>query len=376
MIRILQLNQLSIYGIIVKNNTLMRLFLLLKYLLNIMLFKRILYLISYFYCCISYGYLFLTPSVLISKKLANKLSKNCIKLSQSFTTIALKDGFKADFHLVSSPNNFKELANQNPELIDILVCNHLSIFDFLIIKSYLQYIGIDSFNYFLKNTINYVPGIGLIMYSSTAIKLFRNWEKDKDNLVNQINKIETGPNSNKQFIIIFPEGTRLTSKKLEECQNFSKSNNLPVYDNLLVPKSKGLHFLVNHLNKTNKLGRIWDLTLAIPKFLGKSAYVNDVFGKPLGPVYGMIKELKIDFDIQDSELFKSWLLEKWKIKDDFLNNYNKYIYKKLEFDPKYRHIAIIALVCLIFSLFLGFKYGRYYLILSFVISYILIKFYK
>ena len=90
----------------------------------------------------------------------------------------------------------------------------------------------------------------------------------------------------------------------------------------------------------------------------------------------MIKELKIDFDIQDSELFKSWLLEKWKIKDDFLKNYNKYIYKKLEFDPKYRHIAIIALVCLIFSLFLGFKYGRYYLILSFVISYILIKFYK
>ena len=354
----------------------MRLFLLLKYLLNIMLFKQILYLISYFYYCISYGYLFLTPSVLISKKLANKLSKNCIKLSQSLTTIALKDGFKADFHLVSSPNNFKELANQNPELIDILVCNHLSTFDFLIIKSYLQYIGIDSFNYFIKNTINYVPGIGLVMYSSTAIKLFRNWEKDKDNLVNQINKIETGPNSNKQFIIIFPEGTRLTSKKLEEGQNFSKSNNLPIYDNLLVPKSKGLWFLVNHLNKSNKLGRIWDLTLAIPKFMKKSAYINDVFGKPIGPVYGMMKELRIDFDAQDSELFKSWLLKNWKIKDDFLKNYNKYIYKKLEFDdPKYRHIAIIALVCLIFSLLLGVKYGRYYLIMSLIISYIFIIFY-
>ena len=64
-----------------------------------------------------------------------------------------------------------------------------------------------------------------------------------------------------------------------------------------------------------------------------------------------LNTLKINFDTQDPELFKSWLLEKWKNKDDFLNNYNKYIYKKLEFDdPKYRHIAVIALVCLIFSL--------------------------
>ena len=65
------------------------------------------------------------------------------------------------------------------------------------------------------------------------------------------------------------------------------------------------------------------------------------------------------------------------IKDEFLKNYKKYIYKKLEFnDPKYRHIALIVLISLIFSLLISFKYGRYYLILSFVISYILIKFYK
>ena len=90
----------------------------------------------------------------------------------------------------------------------------------------------------------------------------------------------------------------------------------------------------------------------------------------------MMRELKMDFDIQDPELFKSWLLEKWKIKDEFLKNYKKYIYKKLEFnDPKYRHIALIVLISLIFSLLISFKYGRYYLILSFVISYILIIFY-
>lgn len=349
----------------------MRLFLLIKYLLILMLVKQITYLILFIYWVLAYTYLFITPSILISNKYLIRLVKT---LSQSLSTLLLIDGFKTDFHLVSTPFNIKDLTNQNPELIDILVCNHVSTMDFLILMSYLQYFGIDSYNFSLKNIINYFPGFGLIMYSNTDIKLSRNWEKDKDNLAKQIDKIETG--TKKQFIIFFPEGTRLTKQKLEEGQKFSKSNNLPIYDNLLVPKSKGLWFLVNHLNQTNKLGRIWDITLAIPKFLGKSAHVNDVIGKPIGPVYGMMKELKIDFDTQNPELFKSWLLEKWKIKDDFLNNYNKYIYKKLEFDPKYRHIAIIALVCLIFSLFLGFKYGRYYLILSFVISYILIKFYK
>jgi hypothetical protein len=336
-----------------------------------MLVKQITYLILFIYWVLAYTYLFITPSILISNKYLIRLVKT---LSQSLSTLLLIDGFKTDFHLVSTPFNIKDLTNQNPELIDILVCNHVSTMDFLILMSYLQYFGIDSYNFSLKNIINYFPGFGLIMYSNTDIKLSRNWEKDKDNLAKQIDKIETG--TKKQFIIFFPEGTRLTKQKLEEGQKFSKSNNLPIYDNLLVPKSKGLWFLVNHLNKINKLGRVWDLTLAIPKFLGNSAYVNDVFGKSIGPVYGMMRELKMDFDIQDPELFKSWLFKNWKIKDDFIKNYKKFIYKKLEFeDPKYRHISLIVLVCLLFSLFLGYKYGRYYLILSFVLSYIFIIFY-
>jgi len=338
-----------------------------------MLFNQILYIISYFYFSISYSYLFLTPCILISKEFANKFSNKCIKLSQPLTTLGLKNSFKTDFHLVSSQDNLKELANENPELIDILVCNHISTFDFLIIKSYLQYIGIDSFNYFIKNSINYVPGVGLVMYSSTAIKLSRNWEKDKDNLIKQLDMFKT--NSKKQFIIIFPEGTRLTQKKQEEGKEFSKLNNLPIYDNLLVPKSKGLGFLINYLKKTNKLGRIWDLTLAIPKFMGKSSYIHNIFGKPIGPIYGMMRELRINFNTQDPETFKSWLLEEWKNKDIFLNNYKKYIYKKLDFDPKYIHIVVIILVCLLFSLFLRSKYGRYYIIISLIVSYILIGFY-
>ena len=107
-----------------------------------MIFKQILFFISYLYFSLAYSYLFLTPSVLISNKIANKLSKFCIKLSQSLTRFGLIDGFKADFHLVSSLTNIKDIINQNPETIDILVCNHVSSIDHLILQIYLEYIGI------------------------------------------------------------------------------------------------------------------------------------------------------------------------------------------------------------------------------------------
>ena len=217
-----------------------------------MLFKQILYLIIYIYWFFAYSYLIITPSIIVSNEYLINL---CKKLTQIFGTLMLIDGFQTDFNLVSSPLNIKELVNQNPELIDILVCNHVSTFDFLILMSYLQIFDVTSFNFIIKNTLNYLPGFGLLTYSNSEIKLSRNWENDKDILAKQIDKIKTNSNSKKQFIIIFPEGTRINKKNLEEGQIFSKSNNLPIYDNLLVPKAKGLWFLINHLNKTNRLGR-------------------------------------------------------------------------------------------------------------------------
>ncbi len=336
-----------------------------------MLFKQIFYLILYIYWVLAYSYLLLTPSVLLSNDYLINLVK---KLSQSLSTFMLLDGFNTDFYLASSDQDIEKKIKQNPELIDIIVCNHVSTLDFLIVMTYLQNFGISSYNFVLKNTINYFPGFGLIMYANPDIKLSRNWEKDKDNFGKQIDKIKT-TNKTKQVILIFPEGTRLTNKKLDEAKQFSLSNNLPVYQNVLVPKAKGLWFIINHLAKTKKLGRVWDLTLAIPKFLGKQAYVSDILGKPIGPIYGIMRELQVNQDYQDLELFKKWLFKNWKMKDDFLTHYKSFVYKKIIFeDLKYRHLAMVSLVSLIFSLGLTTKYGRYYLVISFVLAYILIIF--
>ena len=330
------------------------------------------FLVTFVYWIIAYSYLVLTPSILVSNDYLIKLVR---KLSQTLTVFALIYGFKSEFYLTNTQQNIKELINQNPNLVDIIICNHITTIDFLIILVYLKYFGINSISFLMHYKVNYIVGFGLVMYANSNINVFRNWELDQDNMCKQIDNFKTNISSKKQVLIIFPEGTRYTEDKFKTAQEFSKSKGIPVYDHLLVPKARGLWFLINSFKKANKLGRVWDITLTIPSMLGKSAYIDNLIGKPIGPVYGMIKELKIDFNYEDFETFKMWLFKTWKVKDDFMKYYKNLIYKKVRFDnSKYKHLAIIALVCIVFSIFLSNKYGRYYLLTSLVIAYMLINF--
>jgi 1-acyl-sn-glycerol-3-phosphate acyltransferase len=329
---------------------------------------------------LSYSYLLITPSILLSN---NYILEQVKEISQTFSTIMLSDSFKIDFFMAKTEKNVEQLINQNTDLIDIMICNHVSTIDFLIIMAYLQNFNLGSYNFVIKNEITYTPGFGLIMYASSDIKLNRNWEKDKKILDKQIDKIKNNKkqidkikNNKKQIIIIFPEGTRFNEIKLKEAQKFSMSTNIPIFNNLLVPKTKGLYHIINHLDKTNKLGRIWDLTLAIPKFLKKSAYITDIIGQPINSVYGIFRELEKN-KYQDLDNFKTWFFEKWKTKDDFLQNYKNFIYEKItQNNYNFMHIVIIILVILLGCLTLTNKYGRYYLLLSFILSYLLIIFKK
>ena len=330
------------------------------------------FLVTFIYWIMAYSYVVLTPSILISNDYLIKYVK---KLSQTLTVFTLIYGFKSEFYLTNTQQNIKQLINLNTDLVDIIVCNHITTIDFLIIIVYLKYFNITNYNFILNYKVKHIVGFGIIMYANPDIKVFRNWELDQDNMQKQIQNFNTNVSSKKQVLIIFPEGTRYTKEKFEIAQEFSKSKGIPIYDHLLVPKARGLWFLINNFKKANKLGRVWDITLTVPSMLGKSAYVKDLIGKPIGPVYGTIKELKLDVNYEDLETFKTWLFKNWVIKDNFMKHYKKFVYKKLYFDKtKYKHLAIIVLVCLIFSLLLGKKYGRYYLLISLVTAYMLIIF--
>lgn len=336
-----------------------------------MLIFQITLFVSFIFLILGYSYMLITPGILIG---CTSIISYMKEFAQSFFTMVLSKGFKANLKLGETEQDIKKLINENTDKVDIIVCNHTSTLDFLIMMSYLKEFDIDSYNFVLKNEIVYTPGFGYIMYACPDIKLNRNWEQDKEILGKQIDNFKS--NGKKQVLLIFPEGTRLTEKKLKEAREFSKSNNLPVYENLMVPKSKGLWFIVNKLAQSNRLGRIWDVTLIFPEFLQKSIGASDIFGKCIGDVNTIWREVEINENYKDPDIFKKWLMNLWITKDSLMKYYDKIIYKHVypesNIKTSEKLIGIIILLVLVGLLFN--KYGRYYLLGSFILSYILIIF--
>ena len=67
----------------------------------------------------------------------------------------------------------------------------------------------------------------------------RSWEKDKHKIEQKVSKLKN------KIIIIFPEGTRKTIKNYKESVNYSIKNNFPIYENLLLPRTKGSWKIIN-----------------------------------------------------------------------------------------------------------------------------------
>lgn len=308
----------------------------------------VLFLIWFIYS--SYG--LITPALFIRQEdFMVKIIKNVF---QNLVMYMIKYGFEPNIYY-----NGEIKLEENK--VNILISNHIGSIDGFMLLTILKYFNIDNWNVVGKKELIYLPGIGTLFMFGKDIKLERNWELDKITIEKQLNNINDG------ILIIFPEGTRFEPTKHKEGQQFSIENNLPIYDNLLVPKSKGLMTICNHLKKNNKLGKIIDLSFILPSFLGKSANMNDLLKKEMGNVYLMIRDL--NYDNGD---FKEWLLNEWKIKDNLITNYRDFIYKKMD----YKVNLMILLVSLFFTISVTIKLinnenMRYFMILSIIVTYII-----
>ena len=330
-----------------------------------MILKQITIISGFLFFLISYSYTILVPISIFSIDYFKKLA---LKLGQ-YLSIEMFKGLNTKFYL--NTNKYDIKMDENPELVDIIVANHISSCDYLLIISYLKYFNIDLFNFILKKEFCYYPGIGYIVYVNNHIKISRSWEKDEDAIKKQLDVIKKD-NKKKQVIIIFPEGTRFTEDKFKEGQQFSKDNNYPIFNNLLVPRTKGLWLLVNILKEKGILGKIWDMTLIMPKNLGKSHFMKDIISKPIGKVFNYIKEIKLTRKYKNMEKFKLWFFNQWKKKDFIINNYKNIGFEEIIFKTDYFKIIFVILTCLLFIYLLTTYYGLIYSVVSIIIAYLML----
>jgi 1-acyl-sn-glycerol-3-phosphate acyltransferase len=109
----------------------------------------------------------------------------------------------------------------------------------------------------VKDPIKYVPGIGWGMWFLDCPFLKRDWAEDRESIERTFQNflLDQIP----LWLVSFPEGTRLTPKKLAASQSYAEQQGITPMQHLLVPRTKGfvasIHGLRNHVRA------VYDVTI-------------------------------------------------------------------------------------------------------------------
>lgn len=252
--------------------------------------------------------------------------------------------------------------------IDIVTSNHISTFDFFILISLIRQYDDRNVYCVFKKGIILLPAVGLMYSSTNDIIMNRKLDDDQENIINTIKKIKTG------IIIIMPEGTRYTPEKHKLSHEFSITNNLQKFDNLLYPKMKGLWVIYNALKEDNKMGHIIDITILLEKLRHKNGYASTMLSTNIGNTIGHINTYQIPSNMDDYNLFKSWFLQIWTKKDNILTKmFTKddiNIYKTLK--PTFKSSDYILFIFIIFIfMYFTFHTKGMFIVYSVILSYII-----
>ena len=261
----------------------------------------------------------------------------------------LRSGFHVSNSIYSFQNFYTKGLRSNiyytgdyikSDKIDIFIGNHFNYFDFMPLMSIIKSFDDKEIFFLYSSYVDNVPVIGRGFKYSKNIGLKKTLIEDKEPLINFIKNVKKG------IIYIYPEGTRVTTKKLINSKKYSLKNNLDQYDYVLYPKMKGLHLIINELKKHNKLGNLIDVTLKVHKLKMNEIHIKNIFYKDIGNSYCQIKTYEPE-PIEDYDKFKKWFLQIWDEKDKFLKNY-KTEYKFLKLKQDSNNLVILQNNLIIF----------------------------
>jgi len=249
----------------------------------------------------------------------------------------------------------------------ILIGNHNAGVDFTVGVSVLSRatgIGCGRMMTMMKFVLQFVPMVGFTHRLQGSLFLRRNWEQDQRAIAGKLKEMEQGDFPRPFWIGIYPEGTRITEHKREESLKFAASRNLPLLQNVLLPRTKGFTFLVKSL--PTAMNCLYDTTIA---YGGKEMYVEDIFmsgGYKTEGVHVHVQRIEFSSLPQpvadqpakewDAALDK-WLLDRFVIKDKLLTHFKEHGYfpgdvPPSHLAPHHRFTLIWAAWSLSFSFFL------------------------
>lgn len=100
------------------------------------------------------------------------------------------------------------------------------------------------------------------MQMNGFLYITRRWEEDQGRLSRSLDYMVAL--RRRSQLLIFPEGTDLTTSSKQRSDKYAKSHGLPVYEHTLHPKTTGFSYLVRHLQQADYLDAVYDLTIGYP----------------------------------------------------------------------------------------------------------------
>jgi 1-acyl-sn-glycerol-3-phosphate acyltransferase len=250
-------------------------------------------------------------------------------------------------------NNFsiyitKSIENlKNDDSNKIIMSNHASRIDWIACLWYGYCCKQKKINYICESPHKYLPIVGWFRNFCEDIYVNRSFDKDKDNILNNINSFKE--TKTKRDIVFCPEGIIADNNEydntiIKDCNDFCKKNNLKKFKYVLTPRYKGLSCLIG------KDTKYYSLTFAYVKnnklmnceLKNKDRKVPDLIDilKDKIELYVYWDEIKFNLKKiknQDdlNNLVKKKLLNSYKKHDKYLKNFDKY-FKKYNITEFYR----------------------------------------
>jgi lysocardiolipin and lysophospholipid acyltransferase len=120
----------------------------------------------------------------------------------------------------------------------------------------------------LKESIKYIPILGVGMQFYGFIFLSRKWATDKIRFQYRLRKLSThhtGPMSGSSYLdpmwlLIFPEGTNLSDNGRDSSKRWADKNGIADLQHCMLPRSTGLVYCLSELEKTVEY--MYDCTVA------------------------------------------------------------------------------------------------------------------
>ncbi|KAK5109509.1 hypothetical protein LTR62_006961 [Meristemomyces frigidus] len=192
----------------------------------------------------------------------------------------------------------------------------------------------------LKESLKWAPILGPAMRFYGFIFMARKWAKDQERMRYRLQKLSTrhtGPMSgthgaaqlDPMWLLIFPEGTNTSANTRAGSKKYADKAGIPDLRHQLLPRSTGLQFCLQELKGTVEY--LYDCTIGY-EGIPPGLYGQDVFtlrsvyfqGRPPKSVNMHWRRYKISLmPITDHEAMAKWVLDRWREKDDMLEQFYK-----------------------------------------------------